>query len=382
MCLSCGEVVLGEKVIFASRVVSPQTEYIMDYIEIHGYKSIRETHIEIAPINILIGANGTGKSNLMSFFDFVHNLYERNLQDYIARHGGEDKFVYQGLKRTRAISFDLSLGGGAHGYRARLVAGTEGLLFSGEQVRESGQTLELVNRTGESILKVDERLRSSTVRRYLEGLRKYHFHDTSPTTPFARRSHIEHDTHYLYADGSNIAAYLYHIRELSPVVYHRIVGAIQAIAPYFLDFYLQPSPEGYVRLYWRDRYSDITYSTADLSDGTLRFVALAVLFLQPVLPPTIIIDEPELGLHPFAITKLAGMIASASDRGAQVIAATQSAELISHFAPEDVLTVDHEEGASTFRRLSAEELGVWLEGYESLGSLWRRGIISKGQPNM
>ena len=131
---------------------------------------------------------------------------------------------------------------------------------------------------------------------------------------------------------------------------------------------------------WTDKYSDVVFGASDLSDGTLRFIALSILFLQPALPDTIIIDEPELGLHPSAIAKLSGMIKSVSDRGCQVIIATQSTDLISHFAPEDIITVDQVNGETEFNRLNRNNLQQWLADY-TIDDLWKRNIITGGQPN-
>ena len=130
-----------------------------------------------------------------------------------------------------------------------------------------------------------------------------------------------------------------------------------------MDFHLNPNDNGDLRLLWQDKFSDVVYSVNDLSDGTKRFIALTVLFMQPKLPQTIIIDEPELGLHPAAITKLAGMIKSVSKKDCQVIIATQSTDLISQFEPEDIITVDQEDGESNFKRLSSDDLRIWLEDY-------------------
>ena len=177
-----------------------------------------------------------------------------------------------------------------------------------------------------------------------------------------------------------MAAFLYHINQKDKITYHRIVKTIQSIAPYFSDFYLVPNANDEVRLQWRDKYSDIVFGATDLSDGTLRFIALTTLFLQPNLPNTIVIDEPELGLHPAAIAKLAAMIQSAAAKGCQVIAATQSTDLISYFEPEDIVTVDRVKGETVFKRLSKETLQQWLEDY-TLDDLWKRSIIETGQPN-
>jgi len=135
-----------------------------------------------------------------------------------------------------------------------------------------------------------------------------------------------------------------------------------------------------LRLHWKDKFSDIVYGATDLSDGTMRFIALTVLFLQPNLPDTIIIDEPELGLHPAAIAKLGGMIKSVSAKGCQVIIATQSTDLISHFSPDSIIAVDQINGSSKFIRLNSQELQEWLEDY-TIDDLWKRNIITSGQPN-
>ena len=194
-------------------------------------------------------------------------------------------------------------------------------------------------------------------------------------------SNIENDIHYLYFNGSNLAAFLYNIQKKHKIVYNNLIKTIQSIAPYFSDFYFNPNTENLLRLQWRDKYSDTVYGATDLSDGTIRFIALSVLFLQPDLPDTIIIDEPELGLHPAAIAKLSGMIKSVALKNTQVIIATQSTDLISHFGPEDILTVDQIDGCSKFKRLNKDNLELWLEDY-TIDDLWKRNIINSGQPNI
>ncbi|HMQ46454.1 MAG TPA: AAA family ATPase [Saprospiraceae bacterium] len=150
--------------------------------------------------------------------------------------------------------------------------------------------------------------------------------------------------------------------------YRRIIKVIQSIAPFFSDFYFNPNSEGYLRLQWRSKFSSFIYGVNDLSDGTLRFIALCALFLQPQLPQVLIIDEPELGLHPTAITKLAGMIKSVAEKGTKVIAATQSSDLVNQFLPEDILTIDLVEGSSQFGRLEQQDLQSWMDNY-ALGEL-------------
>lgn len=353
----------------------------MDYIEIEGYKSIKKQRVDLRNINILIGANGSGKSNFISFFEFLNKLYNRNLQEYISLKGGEDKLLFEGKSVTDQIYFKVEFDEGVNGYAATLKVGADSMVFADERlIFKQDKGTEISGYAAEARIKVTDNFRAKYVIGYLNGFRKYHFHDTGVKSPFTQMSHIENDIYYLYEKGENIAAFLYNIQKENPIVYHRIITVIQSIAPYFLDFFFQPNKENYIRLQWKDRFSDVVYGVNDLSDGTIRFIALTTLFMQPQLPQTIIIDEPELGLHPAAIAKLAGLIKSVASKNCQVIIATQSTDLISYFDPEDILTVDQVKGESVFNRLDSETLSVWLEDY-TVDDLWKRKIITSGQPN-
>ncbi|MDP4274656.1 MAG: AAA family ATPase [Bacteroidota bacterium] len=353
----------------------------MDYIEISGYKSIKSERIDLKPINILIGANGSGKSNFISFFEFLSHLYHRNLNEHIALSGGENKILHKGQKITDTISFKIEFDNGNNGYSAILKLGTEGFVFTDERlIYQSAKGKDISHHANEAEIKITDNSSAKYIIKYLEGLRIYHFHDTSNKSPFTTYRHIENDSYYLYDNGSNLAAFLYHIKNDDKIVYNNIIKTIQSVAPYFLDFSFIPNQEQYLRLQWKDKYSDTIYGATDLSDGTIRFIALTTLFMQPDLPETIIIDEPELGLHPSAIAKLAGMIKSVSAKGCQVIIATQSAELISHFSPDSIITVDQIDGCSKFKRLNTEELQQWLEDY-TIDDLWKQNIITSGQLN-
>lgn len=353
----------------------------MDYLEIRGYKSIKSAHINFKPINLLIGANGSGKSNFISFFDFLNRLYNRKLNDYIALTGGKNKILHKGAKVTQEIFFRTEFELGKNGYSANLTLGNDGFIFTDERlIFRSDKGKDISNSDSEARIKIDDNFRAKCIIHYLSRFRKYHFHDTSSQSPFTQLSHIKNDVNFLYPNGRNLAAFLFEIQKTNKIVYNKIIKTIQSIAPYFSDFYFNPNDEDYVRLLWNDRYSDTTYGPNDLSDGTIRFIALVTLFMQPNLPDTIIIDEPELGLHPSAIAKLAGMIKSVASKKCQVIVATQSTDLLSHFTAEDVITVDQINGESVFKRLESESLIQWLEDY-TIDDLWKRNIITTGQPN-
>lgn len=347
----------------------------MESIDIKGFKSIKELQLPLKPINILIGANGSGKSNFLSFFELLQNIYRKNLQGYVALNGGVDKFLYNGSKVTQEIEGKLTFP--ANSYSFTLKKGENNLTFSKETLSYyDNNYYEMSNFSSETYLHSSEI--AKYIKDYLEEVRKYHFHDTGKNAPFHKTSNIKTDFLYLYSNGSNIAALLYKIKQEKPKTYNWILQTIQSIAPYFLDFVLNPNENGYIELLWRNKFSEQLYNTYNFSDGTLRFIALTVLLLQPKLPQTIIIDEPELGLHPFAIAKLAGLIKSASQRGCQIIVATQSVELINYFTPEDIITVDYKNGESVFERLDEASLAIWLEDF-SLGELWKGNFIN-GQP--
>lgn len=352
----------------------------MDYIEIQGYKSIKKARVELAAINILIGSNGSGKSNFISFFEFLNKLYDRKINEYVALKGGEEKIFHKGSSITDLIYFRVEFDNGLNGYSCELIKANEGLLIKNEYLIYEGDLgWDIGNYSTQANVKVTSNFRAKYVIKYLNGFRKYHFHDTGSNSPFNQISHFQNDSYFLYERGENLAAFLLNIREKHKIVYNRIINTIQSIAPFFSDFYFNKNEEGYIRLQWQDKFSSTVYGVSDLSDGTIRFIALATLFLQPNLPSSIIIDEPELGLHPFAISKLAGMIQSVAKRNVQVIVATQSSDLVNYFNPEDIITVDQKNGESSFQRLNRDDLSAWLDEY-SVGDLWQRNIVQGGQP--
>lgn len=330
----------------------------MDSIEIKGYKSFKDISVPLKKINILIGANGSGKSNFLSVFQLLGEAYDGNLARYVAQGGGVGKILHKGRKSTDKISITVKEGKNSYDLSfiesdGRLIVETEKLGYLSQP--DMWNYCVINSFSPESILKdYNGAIRGEYIKKYMSQIKKFHFHDTGRKSPFTEESDIHNDTYRLYSNGNNIAAYLYKIKLEDPIVYKRIVKVIQSIAPFFHDFYLEPNEGGTIRLQWQDKYSEMIYGPNDLSDGTIRFIALTVLFMQPKLPKVIVIDEPELGLHPMAIEKLAGLIKIAAQRGTQIIAATQSAELISNFDPEDILTVNQRNGESVIERLDGE----------------------------
>ena len=174
-----------------------------------------------------------------------------------------------------------------------------------------------------------------------------------------------------------MAPFLFRMKEKQPRYYQAIIEVIRLAAPFFDNFKFDINEQGDVKWWWSQKGSDYQFLPSQISDGTLRFICLATALLQPDPPSTILLDEPELGLHPYALTLLAGLIQKASIK-TQVIVSTQSAALIDHFQPEDIVIVERQDGESIFKRLKKEELNVWLDDY-SLGELWQMNVVG-GRP--
>jgi predicted ATPase len=186
----------------------------------------------------------------------------------------------------------------------------------------------------------------------------------------------------LRSDAGNLAAYLYLLSEVDRACYDRIVASIRLIAPFFDDFSLRPSPlnPDKIRLEWSETGSDIVFGASALSDGTLRFMALATLLLQGnhSLPTVILLDEPELGLHPYAIVVLGSLLKSVSKQ-TQVIVSTQSVTLVNQFEPQDIIVVERSHHATVFRRFGEAEVASWLDDY-GMGDLWEKNVLG-GRPS-
>jgi predicted ATPase len=366
---------------------------MIDYIKIAGFKSIREMELELMPINLFIGSNGSGKSNFIAFFKLLNAIFNSRLQKYIMEEK-TDNILYFGRKHTEILSGKVIFSEDEinnNAYFFYLAQTKEGGLFlekegSGYNVSTDNEILNYFQNDylDESKFAKSNFNRDVFLRNYISNLQIFHFHDTSATSLLRGESDIN-DNRYLKQDGRNLAAFLHLLKEKYPKNYARILKTIQSIAPYIDNFILEPNRlnEQQIALRWIDKGdSESNFSAYQLSDGTLRFIALATLLMQPEPPAIIIIDEPELGLHPFAIVKLAGMIQSVSTKS-QIIAATQSPSLISHFSPENVVVIDksQSENQSIFRRLNTDSLKNWLQDY-SLGDLWERNILNAAQPFM
>jgi predicted ATPase len=364
-----------------------------------GFRSIREIDLTLSDLTVLIGANGSGKSNFVALFNLLGFMMTGSLQLYIGRKGGGSSILHYGPKRTPLLTTTLRFEGAtgwseygctlAHASPDRLIFTDEHVAFQrpGElnpfsRVLSSGQAetdLTAVSAGGGVAAQVAQVFLTR-----LRGLRVYHFHDTSESAYIRTNQEIDRNR-ILLSNGGNLASFLYMLRESFPAHYERIVSTVRLAVPYFRDFDLEPNrlnPQ-HLQLRWRDRNPDYEFGPHQLSDGSLRAIALITALLQPedLLPTVIFIDEPELGLHPAAIGIIAKLLKAVSAKR-QVVVATQSPRLLADCAPEDVVVVEREEddkgyGESTFKRLSAEELGDWLKDYD-LGALFEMNVTGGG----
>ncbi len=357
-------------------------------LTILGFKSIKALEdFALSDLNVFIGGNGAGKSNLIDFFRLLREIIDGKLNEYIRAGGGISDFLFNGRKVTAEMKFTMYFG--IRGYRFNIKPGPSETCSLTDEARYywyyGGRWWNLGDSPDGSSMLVKEAKGNSSDSKYstpvynaILSWQIYHFHDTGKDAPM-RHYEIIQDNKVLRFNASNIAPYLLQLRTKSPAVYSEILNSVRLVMPFFDDFLLDVTAFGEkqkVNLSWTQRGSDYPMQPYHLSDGSLRFICLSTALLQPNPPSTIIIDEPELGLHPAAISILAELIQNASKR-TQVIVATQSPALIDNFRIEDIVVVNRKDGASTFERLEEKDFNVWLETY-SVGELWSKNVISGG----
>lgn len=365
---------------------------ILRRVTLKGFKSIKSTDLELRPLNILIGANGAGKSNLISFFKMLNEMMAGRLQQYIGIAGRAQALLHFGPKVTPQMEakLEFEVDNGVDTYAMRLFhAAGDTLVFADESLSflQTGyKNPKLVSlgsgheetRIGQEVDKGEPT--AKVLRHLLNNCRVYHFHDTSPTARVRQYCYIG-DNRWLMPDAGNLAALLLRLRqENGGSVYQRIITTIRLIAPFFDDFELEPAGPNKkdIILNWRDKGSDQVFGPHQLSDGTLRAVCLVTLLMQPEneLSDLIIVDEPELGLHPYALNVIAALFKKASHH-TQVLISTQSSSFLDNFNLEDVVMVNREGKESQLTRPDAAKLEAWLNEY-SLGEVWEKNVIGAG----
>ena len=368
---------------------------LIKHVSIEGFKSIKHLdRLKLGAVNVMIGPNGSGKSNFIGLFKLLNYAMTESLQDYVKTRGFAESFLYLGAKTTSRMRIELEFGteSGTNRYLFMLVAAAgDILIFSEESIffqadghpqpientlDPGGKESALPKATSPPLNKA-EVATALAISNQLSRKRVYQFHDTSMESRLRKATFLD-DNRYLRSDGGNLSAVLFRLKQNKSDYYRRIILQLRRMIPGFRDFVLEPENQ-HILLRWRGRDPEYIFGPHQLSDGSLRLMALTTLFLQPSddLPDMIIVDEPELGLHPQAEALLAGLVRSVSSK-CQVLLATQSASLVDNFEPEDVIVCEMEGTESRFQRPTRGELAGWLEDY-SLGEVWRKNIMG-GQP--
>lgn len=364
---------------------------ILERIIATNYKSFRTLDLPIKQVNVLIGANGAGKSNIQRLFGMIKSIVNQEFQAYIDKSNGSGAILHYGHMKSDLINItiwfkhDNNL---SSAYHCKLVPAEKSMKLVNETiyVRDSSKFSDPIvycehdNITTESHLPHWANI-SDIPRQILDAIRSWHIYNFNDSSALARAKQPCNldDNLCLAPDASNLPAYLDMLRNKYPKNYDSIVQTIRMVNPSFSDFFLRRHPFifNHVELMWKENNTDFIFNANMLSDNMLRFIFLTTLFLQPreMLPSLIVLDNADLGLHPYAIVLLAEMIHSVTvtDR-TKVVLSTQSATLIDQFEHEDILLVELDHGISMVRRIDQNKIVPWLAEY-SLGELWQKNVL-------
>ena len=379
-----------------------QSLLTLSQVDIQGFKSFaqdKRVAIDLKPLNVLIGANGAGKSNFLSLFQLVQYFSKQPLNSIVSMTANPGDYLFYGAKQSSEFSAALTFCDEnwqiIYDFVCKPNHSHTGIYFSKEQVKLVGQNTEKIlledqaAHTDSILLTRQDNYFVSLLNQLLADIQEFHIRDTSFESQ--NRHGVDLNQHKLLANASNLAAVLYALKnsENNRKYYLKITRFIKSIFPQFQDFVFEPDFErSKIYLNWREQGSDHLFSAHQASDGTLRFMALATILNQPVdyMPKILILDEPELGLHPKALAVLAAMLDLATQHS-RIILTTQSGDFLDQFEADDIIVVErlqtHEQDkgslfASSMKRKNTEALAEWLEEY-SLSELWHKNILG-GKP--
>lgn len=358
-------------------------------VTVRGFRSLANIeNLELPQLTVLIGANGAGKSNFIRFFDMLGwMLRGQNLQEFIARNGGGDDQLFMGARITPNIKAEINIESSnklTSSYRFSLthISAGDSLIFTDEayrynQPKNPWYSLKSNGKEARIVEITSAKVHNTAALAVINALKNcviHQFHDTSDKAlinlPWDINDHIQ-----LRPDGANLAPILLRLQDTDIARYKLIVRQIARVLPTFGDFVLQPA-YGKVELRWRGKCSDKTFGAHLTSDGSLRLFCLITLLNLPKesLPSVIFLDEPELGLHPHAITLVSAMLKRLAHEH-QVIIATQSPYMVDCFDLENVIVADLKDGATSLRNMRREDYQQWLDDEYQVSDLWLKEII-------
>ena len=371
----------------------------IDRVRIQGFRSLADVELlRIPKATVLIGANGSGKSNFIRFFEMMSwMLRSRRLAEFIERQGGADDQLFGSSKLSprMAATVTMRTETGWNDYQFTLVhAHPDRFIFTEEAFRFTRMGLDTAAKwqylgSGHLEAKLVEAaadagesdVNTTTARVIVNLLRNcavYQFHDTSDTSDFKKKWDVE-DNNQLRSHGGNLAAVLHRLEREDIKRFELICQQIGRILPVFDRFQIEEN-YGKVSLRWKAKGTDKTFGAHLTSDGSLRFFALVTLLNTPpeMLPDVLLLDEPELGLHPAAVTLIGGMIKALAE-ARQIIVATQSPLLVDAFGLDEIFVLDLKEGRTELRKLVPDDYRVWLEDSFTSGELWQKNLLG-GRP--
>jgi len=370
--------------------------------------------IELQPLNVLIGTNASGKSNLIEAMG-VLKATPTDLVAPIRQGGGISDFLWKGEKgtptakieaildypeRTMPLRYQISFT--AVGQRLEVVDeaiedkaprnSSESVPFFYYRYDDWGRPIINVIEDNEQQTRKLGHLRRKNIipdqsilsqrkdpERYPElsylgnkfaDIGLYRNWQTGREAVFRKAQQTDLPEHPLLEDGGNLGLVLNNLQYQlgSRQIIEKLQSFYEAAEELSIKIY-----GGTVQIFIRETGLTLPIPATRLSDGTLRYLFLIALLLDPTPPPLICIEEPEIGLHPDILPVVAEMLIEASQR-TQLIVTTHSDALVSALSPESVLICDRDDRGSHLRRLDPERLKKWLENY-SLGDLWRSGEI-------
>ena len=352
----------------------------LSHVEISGFRNLKEVKVDLSPLTVLIGANGAGKSNFIRFFDLM-TWFKRggDLKEWVVREGGADDQLFMGTRISSEIRGSIYIAD---------YDGSETITYNVEMQSANPDTLYLKHQNYKlsstrfpvavDEIPFEERYEVQVVSNFLNDCQVYQFHDTSKYAAVKKLQDISNNTH-LNQDGGNLAAVLLNLFENDPKRLKLIEKQISRLLPAFDRFVLEPQ-HGKVMLRWQHKQGDKIMGAHLTSDGSLRLFSLITLLNLPsdMLPDVILLDEPELGLHPNAITLIAVMIERVSKRH-QIILATQSPFMVNCFELDNLVVADQDDGATRLRKLNKEQYQEWLDDDFSVSDLWLSNVLG-GHP--
>ena len=379
-------------------------------IHIQGFRRLFDVDIKLNPLNVLIGANGSGKTSILDVLSLLANSASGKLNECLSELGGIEanlsNLSMANASKARFMSFELAMHvpheepleyqlgivpqGVTHQIGEEVLSKTQDTPPPLKYIKARLDNVSYYDTKGtqkgpirpnwdynskESALsQVPKMLREpEDFRKRLASSTHYHVLDVSRRAPIRLPQQMR-DATLPGHDGEDVVSCLYTIRETDPDRFELIESTLRAGFPYFERMNFPPVAAGTLAMTWKDRSSKHPFYMHQLSEGTLRFLWLVTLLQSPGLTEVTMIDEPEVSLHPELLSLLADLLRDASNR-TQLIVATHADRLVRFLQPSEILTINtNDEGTSEVIRADELDLENWLKEY-TMDEVWRMGRI-------